>query len=107
VLGVEFAAQPAGVGVQGAGAAGAAEAPDVPQEFVLGEDAGGVAGEDAEEAEFLLRQVDLAVADGDAAADRVDGQVADADGALAAAGAAAQDRADPGAEGSVSDCFWL
>jgi hypothetical protein len=41
-------------------------------------------------------------ADRDLAADRVEGEIADPAGAVAAAGAAAQDGADPGAEGAIS-----
>lgn len=101
MLGVEFAAQPRGVRVQSAGLRRAAVGPDRVEQLFLGEDPGRVGGEEAEQGELLLRQRDLAAADGDPPAQRVDDEVADAVGPLLRMGAAAEDGADPGAQLAV------
>ena len=62
-----------------------------------------VVGEDAEEGELFAGEGDDAVADGDAAAQRVDGELADLVVAFAAAGAAAQDGADAGLQLGVGE----
>jgi hypothetical protein len=103
VLGVEFAAQAGGVRIQGAGLRGAAVGPDAVQQLFLGEDAHGVRGEDAEEGELFFREVDLAIADRDPAAQRVDDEVADAAGAVLGMDAAAEHGADAGAQLGVAE----
>jgi hypothetical protein len=95
VLGVEFAPQPGGVGVEGPGLRGAPVGPDGVQELFLAEDPVRVGGEDAQQSELFLRKVDLALADGDPAACGVDDQLADPARPAAGMGAAAQDGADP------------
>jgi hypothetical protein len=59
---------------------------------------GRVAGEDVEERELLLGQRYFLLADHDLAADRVDHQVADPAGPVAASRAAAQHGADPSSQ---------
>src|SRR4029077_15084250 len=66
---------------------------------------GRIGGEDAEQRELFLRQVDQAPADLDLATRRVDQQLADPHRALVAAVAAPQDRGDPGAQLLVE--IWL
>ena len=66
------------MGIECPGSTLRAEAPDVPQELVLGEDASRLARQGAEQSEFLVRQLHLPVADGDAARGRIHGQVAEA-----------------------------
>src|SRR3954463_384768 len=94
VVGVEFATQAAGMGVEGASLGGAAVGPDRRQQLFLGEDAGGVGGEDAKEGELFLREGDEAVADGDAAAAWVDPQLADPAWPSVGVGAPAKDGVD-------------
>lgn len=106
MLGVELAAQPARVAVEGPGLGDRiAQAPDVAQQLLLGEDPGRVGGEDAEQGELFLCEVHLAIADHDPAAGGVDQQVPHPQRFIAAAVASAEDRLDPGAEMLVAE--WL
>lgn len=91
------------MGVEGAGLGGAAVGPDRVQELFLRVDPEGVRGENAEEGELLLRQVDLAVAHRDPAPQRVDHEVADPARPVVGFRAPPQDGADPGAELGVDE----
>jgi len=71
------------------------------QQLFLGEDAGRVVGEDAEEGEFLAQEGDGAAGDGYLAAEGVDDQLAHL--VAAVADEAAQDGADPGLQLGVRE----
>jgi hypothetical protein len=77
-VGVELAAQPAGMRVEGAGARGRLEAPDLAQEFVLGEHSLGVFCECGQEGELEGAELDRRAGDADLARGGVDLDRADA-----------------------------
>lgn len=103
LLGIETASQPTCVRVQGSGLRGAFVGPDGVKQLLLGEDPVRVRGEGAQEVEFFDRQVDLALADGDPAAERVDDEVADPPRAVLSVLAATEDGPDPGAQLRVAE----
>ena len=84
-LRVELAPQPARVRVERARAAGRAEAPDVAQQLVLGEDPRRLRRQRPQQLELLVRELDLATGDRDLAGRRVDGQRPDPQRPAAAA----------------------
>jgi hypothetical protein len=90
VVRIQFAPQAAGVAVERAGLVRrGGKAPHVTQKFILAEHPRRIRGEDAQQRELFFRELDVAVADLDLAARRVDQELADPDRAVVAAVAAA------------------
>jgi hypothetical protein len=80
--------------IEGPRLGGTAVGPDRGQQLFLGEDAGRIGGEDAEERVLLGGEGDEAAADGDPAPGRLEDQLTDAAGPVVGVRATAQDGAD-------------
>ena len=103
LLGVELAAQPAGVRIQRPGAPQRAIAPDVAEQLLLGEDPGRVGCQRPQQRELLVGELDPAIADLDPPPGGVDQDLADPAGSMATVAAPPQDRDDPRSQLRIVD----